>query len=300
VSGKILDPVTGEYLRNAIVEIWAANGENRSEVSGEGGEYTVRDLAPGRARMVVRFTGYAPEEASVDVKAGETLKIDFNLREPGRVVEDDGKEIIVSGVREGDAREIMAQRESMNITEVLSAESYGDIGDTNPAEFLKFMPGVDTDGTNGTPINVYLRGLPQDYTTVTINGMNLMSADANAGSGSARVFSFESMSLVGIDSIEIEKTISADVDANAPAGRIDIRTKKAFNRRKSLLTLQLSGATHQNMWDDATRTGPKSGGWGASACCPTARFPTPTASSTTAWALRRASGAAIPISNASS
>ncbi|RYY23859.1 MAG: hypothetical protein EOP62_18995 [Sphingomonadales bacterium] len=272
LTGTVLDPVTGEYLRNAIVEVRTADGEVHSTVSGEGGAFRLSDLASGDATVTVRFTGYTSIEKQLSFAPGTNTKIDFSLREPGREAVEDKNEIVVSGVREGDAREIMAQRESMNITEVLSAESYGDIGDTNPAEFLKFMPGVDTDGTNGTAINVYLRGLPQNYTTVTINGMNLMSADANTGSGSARVFSFESMSLVGIDSIEIEKTISADVDANAPAGRIDIRTKKAFNRRKSLLTLQVSGATHENMWDSTKRTGSKSGGWGGRRLLPNAQL----------------------------
>lgn len=272
LTGQVIDPRTGEYLRGAIVEVVAANGEMRTETTGESGLYIVHDLPAGRAQVTVRFTGYTREQAEVEIAARGTAKLDFSLREPGKSGAEKASDIVVSGVREGDARAIMAQRESMNIAEVLSTESYGDIADTNPAEFLKYMPGVDTDGTNGTAINVYLRGLPQDYTTVTINGMNLVSADANTGSGSARVFSFEAMSLVGIDSIEIDKTTSADVDANAPAGRIDIRTKRAFNRRKSLFTIQFSGSTHENMWDSRSHTGPQSGGWGGRRFRPNAQI----------------------------
>jgi len=33
------------------------------------------------------------------------------------------------------------------------------------------------------------------------------------------------------DSIEVSKTVSADVDANAPAGTINLRTKRAFDPR---------------------------------------------------------------------
>lgn len=263
VAGQVVNPATGEYLRDAIVEVVAADGDRTTTTSGDSGEYRLRDLPAGPARVTVRFTGYADETADVQIRPDRIAKLDFSLYEAGRDNRaKDSEIVVVGGVREGDAQAIMQQRRSMDITEVLSADSYGDIGDGNPAEFLKYMPGVDTDGTNGTAINVYLRGLPQDYTTVTLNGMNLVSADANTGAGSARVFSFEAMSLAGIDSIEISKTTSADVDANAPAGTINIRTKRAFDRKRGLLTVQLSGATHEDMWDGKTGTGPQDGGWG--------------------------------------
>ncbi|WP_333612590.1 TonB-dependent receptor [Brevundimonas bullata] len=262
LSGKVLDPRTGDYLLNAVVRVTDSQGAQRTVSTSEGGQFRVAGLAEGRAKVSVQYTGYASQSAEVQIRNNEAAHIDFAL------VRSDSTEavtvddvVVVASARDADARAIMAQRQSMNITEVLSAESYGDIGDTNPAEFLKYMPGIDTDGTNGTAISVSLRGMPSSYTTVTVNGMNFVSADANTGAGSARTFSFESMSLVGIDSIEIEKTVSADVDANAPAGRIDIRTKRAFNRQKPQLVVELSGATHENMWDDNVNTGPGSGGW---------------------------------------
>lgn len=273
LSGRVLDPATGQYMPNAVVRAVDASGELRSIVAGEGGEFRLSGLSAGDATVTASFTGYADQSGVVTIRPNETARLNFDIFRAG-----DGGATVVSDVvvtgsaRDADARAIMAQRESMNITEVLSAESYGDIGDTNPAEFLKYMPGVDTDGTNGTAISVNLRGLPANYTTVTVNGMNFVTADANTGSGSARVFSFESMSLVGIESIEIEKTTSADVDANAPAGRINIQTNKAFNRRKSLLTMQLSAATHENMWDDSERTGPQAGGWRGQRFLPNAKL----------------------------
>jgi iron complex outermembrane recepter protein len=60
--------------------------------------------------------------------------------------------------------------------------------------------------------------------------VSLASADANSGAaGNARAFSFEQVSLSSMESIEVSKTISADVDANAPAGTINLKTKRAFD-----------------------------------------------------------------------
>ncbi|MFC5345249.1 TonB-dependent receptor domain-containing protein [Brevundimonas staleyi] len=262
VEGAVVDPVTGEFLRNAAIEMVAADGERRSITAGEGGEYRVSGLPAGPARLVVRFTGYPDQAVSLNVAPGATTRIDVQMTRPGfEAVQVD--DVVVAGSRDGDARAIMSQRQSMNITNSLSSESFGDISEGNPGEFIKFMPGVDTDSTgDGTVRNVQLRGLPPAYTSITVNGVNLAAADGNTGADASRTFSFEQMSLSAIDSIEISKTISADVDANAPAGTINIRTKRAFDRRGRRMFAQFSGTTHSDMWDSAERSGPADGGYG--------------------------------------
>src|SRR3546814_11320038 len=90
------------------------------------------------------------------------------------------------------------------------------------------MPGVDTDGAGDSVTNVQLRGLPSSMTGVTLDGDSLPGANASGGAGSSRAVSFEGLSFAGIDSIEISQTTSADVDADSPAGTINIRTNRAF------------------------------------------------------------------------
>ncbi|HVJ02649.1 MAG TPA: TonB-dependent receptor [Sphingomonas sp.] len=267
LTGQIIDPATGEYLGDATVEVTTASGDRRSTASVEGGVYRFVDLPSGPATITVKYTGYPDQTATVDIPAGNTLQQDFELHRQGQPAEAAGKNdiIVTASVREGDARAIMDQRQSMDIKNSLSAESYGDIADGNPGEFLKFMPGVDTDAGgdgDGTVRNVGLRGMPSEYTAVTLNGVSLSGVDAFAGAGGSRTFSFEQMSLSSIDSIEISKTISADVDANAPAGTINIKTKRAFDRRGRRITAQLSASTHSDLWDSNNRSGPAEGGYG--------------------------------------
>src|SRR3546814_4049357 len=92
----------------------------------------------------------------------------------------------------------------------LSVESYGDISDGNPAEFLQYMPGVDTDGAGDSVTNVQLRGLPSSMTGVTLDGDSLPGANASGGAGSSRAVSFEGLSLAGRteeDTAEIQSLI---------------------------------------------------------------------------------------------
>ncbi|MFT4090292.1 MAG: TonB-dependent receptor [Asticcacaulis sp.] len=270
VTGRILDPVTGEYLRNARIQFHTED-RTRLITSGDGGVYFAPDLPTGKVDVTVSFTGFPDRKSSINVRAGETVTLDFDMVRASQ--EDVHEVVVVASVRDGDARAIMSQRESMDIKNSLSSESYGDISEGNPGEFIKFMPGVDTDSLgDGTVRTVQLRGLPPEYTSVTLNGISLAAADGNTGADASRSFSFEQMSLSAIDSIEVSKTISADVDANAPAGTINIRTKRAFDRRGGQrISAQISGTTHSNMWDSARKSGPGEGGYGGKKFLPNAQ-----------------------------
>lgn len=260
VSGQIIDPATGQYLRNAQVRVVTASGETRTAIAGERGDFRLSDLPPGEAEVTVSFTGFPDSRKTVQIAAGETAAVDFELRRADDRTAVDLREIVVTAsARDGDARAIMSQRASLDIKNSLSSESFGDIAEGNVGEFIKFMPGVDTEGEGDDTVRyIRLRGLPPEYTAVTVNGVSLAAADANGGSSTSRSFSFEQVSLSSIDSIEISKTTSADVDANAPAGTINLRTKRAFDRRGRRIVAQVSGFTHSDQWSDKT-TGPGEG-----------------------------------------
>ncbi len=262
VSGSVLDPATGGYLRDAIVRITSSAG-TRTVYSGERGEFQLTGVAAGTVEVTVSYTGFGEERRTIELEAGERERIEIQLRSTSTGAGDaststlDSLEVI--GVREGDARAIMEQRVSMNITNTLSADSFGEIGDGNPGEFLKYMPGVDFDVVaDDAPRNISLRGLPAKYTGVTLNGVSLPGIDAN--SSSSRTFSFEQSALAGVDSISINKTTSADMDANAPAGTIDIRTRKAFDAKGRRIVVSLGGTTHSGLWD-SRNTGWMEGGY---------------------------------------
>ena len=263
LTGRIVDPATSRYLRDAVVEVETADGDTRTAVAGEGGVYSLPDLPAGVVKVTIRFVGYLPLTQEVLIRPDGTAQLDFELQQAGR----DGEaatadEIVVSGTRESGALEVMAQRNELQIADVLSTEAYGDIAGGNPAEFLKYMPGVDVDGTNGSAVYAYLRGLPAEFTRTQLNGMDIVSANSNAPTGYAssaaagRIFSFEAISLSAIDSVTTYKTTGADQNADAPAGIIDLRTKRAYDRKKRVFVVTLEGFTHENMWDKYEATGP--------------------------------------------
>ena len=108
---------------------------------------------------------------------------------------------VVSSEREGSAKAIMDQRKSMNVTNTVASDAFGDNAEGNIGEFLRNMPGVELDLFYGEVRNVRLRGLGSEYTSVTVDGVSLASADANAGAaGNARAFTMEMASLNSMES----------------------------------------------------------------------------------------------------
>jgi TonB-dependent receptor len=258
ITGRVLNPASGEYLRNAQIRIESTGQTVSSEA---GGYYRIAPIAPGPVTLVVNYTGYRPVTTIVQVAAGGTVTRDFELisslnesttADPGAPIKLSA--FTVSSAREGNAKAIMNQRNSMNVVNSVASDVFGDVAEGNVGEFLKHMPGVVLNLVEGEARTVSLRGLGAEYTAVTLDGVSLANADANTGAaGNARAFGFEQVSLSSMESIEVSKTVSADVDANAPAGTINLKTKRAFDRAGRSISWQTNvTAFHREFTLDRT------------------------------------------------
>lgn len=248
VTGRVYNPVTHEYVRNAEVRV---GGSDLVTYTSEGGRFQINNVPAGDAKISVSYTGYSTATATVEVSPGRTATHDFEL---GRTLaEGDGtvklEKFTVSADREGNAKAIMAQRSNMNISNSVASDVFGDVSEGNVGEFLKFLPGVDLEYVDAEGRSPRLGGLDPQYTGLTIDGSKIASADnfadyngfinGSTGSGS-RAAGFEMMSINNIESVEISRTTSADMDADAPAGTINLKTKRAFDRKGRSINAQVS------------------------------------------------------------
>jgi len=128
----------------------------------------------------------------------------------------------------------------MNITTSVASDIFGNITDGNVGEFLKFLPGVDIDYVESEARGVRLGGMTGQYTAVTFDGVRLASADAGRTGELARATSFEALSISSIESIEINRTTSSDMDADAPAGSINMKSRRAFDRQGRRISYNVS------------------------------------------------------------
>lgn len=254
ISGTIKDPALGEYVKGAQVSI---KGTNTMTLSGTGGYYELRDVPIGNQTIEVYFSGFRTESATVAVTGGETKTRDFTLSPSGA---SDGEvftlEVFtVSTERAGNAKALMDQRNSMNVTNSVDSQTFGDNSEGNIGEFMRNMPGVQAAAgtTYGEIRQLRIRGFTADYIKVTMDGMSVASSDA---SNPTRGFSLETATLNSMDSIEVSKTLSADMDADAPAGTINLKSKRAFDRTGRQINVQANVAMHSEEMTLHRRPGP--------------------------------------------
>ncbi|AWI09689.1 TonB-dependent receptor domain-containing protein [Ereboglobus luteus] len=239
VSGRVFNPATAEYIRNAQVR---ALQTSETTLSESGGFYQLTHLPPGEVVIEMSYVGFQTVRSTVTIVAGQTATLEFTLspegRAPGGTADDDIVQLekfVVSTEREGQAKVIMGQRASMNIGQHVASDVFGDNTEGNIGEFMRNLPGVMLNTSDGEVQNVSLGGLGAEYTSVTIDGVPAVTADAT--SSSSRAPKFTTLSLNSIDSLEVTRTVSADMDANAPAGTINLRSKRAFeNKGQKLIT----------------------------------------------------------------
>ncbi len=251
VVGRIFNPGTGEYVRNAEIRV---QGTQNTVYSEEGGVYQLDNVPAGSATLEVAFSGYQTARAAVTVTAGAAVTRDFEL--VSTLPKPAGKDevvliskFVVTTEREGNAKAIMEQRRNMNISTSVAADSFGDGSEGNVGEFLKFLPGVDVEYVDGVSRGPRIGGLDQSYVGVTMDGASIASADAfvsygatlnGSTGGQSRSVGFEQMSITAIESVEISRTSSADMDASSPAGTINMKTRRAFDRKGRRLDWQVS------------------------------------------------------------
>lgn len=233
IQGRVFNPATQQYVRNAEVRV---EGTSLVATSEDDGSFRLANVPAGPVTVSVTYTGYRADPATVTVGAGQVATHDFEITSTlASTKTADGtvtlQAFTVSTEREGNAKAIMEQRRNMNITTSVASDIFGDVTDGNVGEFLKFLPGVDVDYVESETRGPRLGGLDAQYTAVSFDGARLASADANRTGDLGRATSFEAFSISAIESIEISRTTSSDMDADAPAGSINMKTRRAFDRK---------------------------------------------------------------------
>jgi iron complex outermembrane receptor protein len=244
ILGRVFNPATGEFVRNAEIRV---AGSSLVTYSGDDGSYHFAGVPAGDVALSVTYTGYNTAAATLTLGAGQTATRDFDLQGatfgPAADIKGDPGVIklagfVVSSEREGNAKAIMEQRAALNMKNVVASDNFGEVTGGNIGEFVKYLPGVVMDYTNADARAARIGGLDPKYASVSIDGMKMASAASASFSGSSRQFEFEQASINSIESVEVNKTLTASMDADAPAGAINLRSKNAFERKGRELVVQ--------------------------------------------------------------
>ena len=190
-------------------------------VSDANGFYTLTNLKPGTYKVKVSYVGYEPIYLTLNVPEGKTVERDITMNEGLEL-----HEVVVGGVFQGQSRAINQQKSNFNLTNVVSADQVGKFPDSNIGDALKRISGINVQYDQGEARFGQVRGTSPDLTSVSINGNRLPSAE-----GDARNVQLDLIPSDMIQTIEVNKVVTADMDGDAIGGAINLITKNTPYRR---------------------------------------------------------------------
>ncbi|WP_271079553.1 TonB-dependent receptor [Aurantiacibacter sp. MUD61] len=136
--------------------------------------------------------------------------------------------IVVTGIRAAIQSATNAKRESDQITDVIDAEDIGDLPDTNVAEALQRVTGVQINRDLGEGSEIAVRGFSQNR--VEINGQT------QVGAGAGGDVTYQAITSDAFRSIEVIKTPAADEVEGALGAIIRFNTRRPLDSRRNLLS----------------------------------------------------------------
>ena len=217
MRGRVVD-TQNQVLPGATVMIESLHTGVVSDVNGY---YTLANLKPGTYVVKVSYVGYEPKTMKLTISPDKTAVHDFVLSDG---VELQGIE--VKGAFHGQSRAINQQKNSFNLTNVVSADQVGKFPDSNIGDALKRINGINVQYDQGEARFGQVRGTSPDLTSVSINGNRLPSAE-----GDARNVQLDLIPADMIQTIEVNKVVTADMDGDAIGGAINLVTKNTPYRR---------------------------------------------------------------------
>lgn len=142
------------------------------------------------------------------------------------------EEIVVTGYKGSLQSATNAKRESTSLVESVFAEDIGKFADTNIAEAINRMPGIQISrDVFGDGTNVSIRGLGTSFTKITLNGSQIAVASAGSvdSQNQNREIDLNLFPTELFTRFDVQKTPTASQLEGGAAGVINIRNARPFD-----------------------------------------------------------------------
>ena len=214
LSGRVADTYDA-ILPGAEVVLIPSAGHI---VTNGQGEFTVTNLAPGSYEVHINYVGFEPFSQTITITAGKTTQLRAVIKVLGR-----SEEVTVYSERQsGEVEAINRTRAAENILQVLPAEVITSLPNANIADALGRMPSVTIERDEGEGKYVQIRGTEPRLSNTMIDGVTIPSPE-----NGVRQIKLDTIASDLVESIEINKTLQANIDGDGIGGSVNLKTKSA-------------------------------------------------------------------------
>ncbi|MEZ5945898.1 MAG: TonB-dependent receptor [Hyphomonas sp.] len=230
ITGQVTDATGEAPLQGAIVTI---EGLGRTASSDRSGNYRFANVPAGDYTLSVSYVG--ADTTTAEVSLAGTATLDFQVGSDVRYLDN----ILVVGSTAAQAGAINQQRASNAIISVVDSDGLGNFPDTTVADSLGRVPGLSIENDQGEGRYVSIRGINTDLISSSINGVRTPSPEDRRG------VLLDGVPSDLLDGIEVQKSLTPDVDADTLGGVINMKTISAFDRDGRFVRAKLEGSYNE-------------------------------------------------------
>jgi len=242
IVGNVSDASGTKAMQAASVRIVELG---RVTTTDRDGQYVFADVPAGTYTLEVTYVGAETQTRAIDVPATGKVQGDFAVASTFG-----DADILVIGQVANLSSALSRQKAADGVVSALTRDAIGQFPDQNVAESLRRLPGINILNDQGEGRFVSVRGLDPDLNSSSLNGVRLPAPEADVRSVALDVISSDI-----IESIEVKKSLTPDMDADTIGASIEISTTSAFDRKKPLLAGRIEGS-----WNDySNQLTPKAG-----------------------------------------
>jgi len=228
IVGTVSDGTGTRTLQGAALRIVELN---RAAEAGRDGSFRFVDVPAGTYTIEARYINAAPSRTTVTVADTGAARADIVMGSSS------DQDIIVVGQAANVSSSLSRQRSADGVESVLTRDAIGQFPDQNVAESLRRLPGVNILNDQGEGRFVSVRGLDPELNAASINGTRVPAPESDVRSVALDVIPAEL-----IESIEVKKSLTPDMDGDTIGASIEINTTSAFDRKRDLFSVKLEGS----------------------------------------------------------
>ncbi len=213
IAGTVSEP-SQAILQGAQITLQPGG---QTAVTDQQGGYILAGVKPGHYTVTISYIGFSTFTKETDVAAGGIDKLDAVMNISG-----DASQVTVRAEREvGEAESLNRQRVAVNIVQVLPSEVINSLPNLDIADAAGRLPSVSIVRDEGEGKYVQIRGTEPRLNAVTVDGIQVPSPE------NYRFVKLDTIPADLVESIELNKTLTADMDADGIGGSLNLVTRQA-------------------------------------------------------------------------
>jgi len=216
LTGSVVDS-QGATLQGAKVTLTPSGASVNSDATGQ---FTITGLASGSYTVNVTYSGFNAFTQTATVNPGQASRLDATLG-----IASNSQDVqVYSGRQGGEVEAINRTFTADNIINVLPADVITSLPNANVADAIGRLPSVTLERDEGEGKYVQIRGTEPRLTHTTLDGVTIASPET------VRQIKLDLIPADLVESVQINKTLQANMEGDGIGGSVDLRTKSATDQ----------------------------------------------------------------------